>query len=125
MKETLKQILIEMQGVRTEVQDLRTGQNELCTEVQHLRTGQTDLHTDVSGLKQGQKRLEKGQERLQKNLIDSLGVYTESIIGHFDNKTDVLNQRVFKIETEMKGLSKPMIMDIINQSRHSHVGIFL
>ncbi|RYG72341.1 hypothetical protein EU245_10725 [Lentibacillus lipolyticus] len=68
MEDMLKQILNEMQGLRTEVQD--------------------------------------GQERLQKNVIDSLGVYTESIINHFDNQTDVLNKRVFKAETEMRNVNR-------------------
>ena len=37
---------------------------------------------------QGQNRLEVGQEKLQKNLVDSLGLYTDKIVDHFDDKTD-------------------------------------
>ncbi len=38
-----------------------------------------EMRSEISELSQGQKRLEDGQERLHKNLIDSLGVYTQKI----------------------------------------------
>jgi hemerythrin-like domain-containing protein len=54
-----------------------------------------EMRSEISELSQGQKRLEDGQERLHKNLIDSLGVYTENIVEHVDNKTEVLNKGSF------------------------------
>lgn len=78
MEETLKQILYEIKEMRSDINELR----------------------------QGQKRLEDGQERLQKNLIDSLGAYTEKIVDHVDDKTEVLNKRVFKVESEIERLSR-------------------
>ncbi|MGM0875280.1 MAG: hypothetical protein ACQEWV_10840 [Bacillota bacterium] len=65
-----------------------------------------EMRSDISELKHGQKRLEDGQERLQKNLIDSLGAYTEKIVDHVDDKTEVLNKRVFKVESEIERLSR-------------------
>ncbi|MCP3739974.1 hypothetical protein [Rossellomorea sp. BNER] len=65
-----------------------------------------EMRVDIKELKQGQNRLEDGQERLQKNLIDSLGAYTEKIVDHVDNKTEVLNKRVFKVESEIERISR-------------------
>ncbi|WP_010531392.1 hypothetical protein [Lentibacillus jeotgali] len=99
MEETLNQILSELKG-------LRTGLDGVRTDITDIRTDMTDIRTDITDLKQGQKRIEDGQERLQKNLVASLGDYTEKIIDHFDDKTDALNNRVFKVESEMKSLSR-------------------
>ncbi|WP_445506040.1 hypothetical protein [Niallia sp. 03190] len=41
------------------------------------------------------KELKDGQARLQKNIIESLGQYTEKIAEHVDNKTEALNKRVY------------------------------
>ncbi|WP_179946409.1 hypothetical protein [Lentibacillus amyloliquefaciens] len=38
--------------------------------------------------------------------VASLGDYTEKIIDQFDDKTDALNNRVFKVESEVKSLSR-------------------
>ncbi|WML48427.1 hypothetical protein RCG23_24850 [Neobacillus sp. PS3-34] len=50
------------------------------------------------------KELKTGQEMLQKNIIVSLGQYTEKIAAHFDNKTEALNKRVYAVETEIQRL---------------------
>ncbi|WP_239984685.1 hypothetical protein [Lentibacillus sediminis] len=65
-----------------------------------------EMRTDVDEIKQGQNRLEAGQEKLQKNLIENLGLYTDKIVDHFDNKTDALNKRVYEVETEIERLKK-------------------
>jgi histidinol dehydrogenase len=64
------------------------------------------LKTDVGELKVGQARLEAGQKKLEKNLIESLGTYTEKITEHHDDKTEVLNKRVFRVESEIERLSR-------------------
>lgn len=78
MEETLKQILNELKEIRS----------------------------DISELKQGQERLEDGQLQLQKNLIDSLGAYTEKIVEHVDDKTAALNRRVYNVETDIQRISR-------------------
>lgn len=71
-----------------------------------IETELKEMRSDINDLKQGQKRLEDGQERLQKNLIDSLGAYTEKIVEHVDDKTAALNERVFKVETDIQRISR-------------------
>ncbi|MEI2665785.1 hypothetical protein [Rossellomorea sp. LJF3] len=78
MEETLKQILNELKEIKTDIHDL----------------------------KDGQARLEVGQNKLQKNLVDSLGSYTEKIVDHLDDKTQALNKRVYNVESEIERLSK-------------------
>lgn len=62
--------------------------------------------SELKEIKQGQNRLELGQEKLQKNLIDSLGSYTEKIVEHVDDKTEALNKRVYKVESEIERLNR-------------------
>jgi hemerythrin-like domain-containing protein len=52
------------------------------------------------------KDIKTGQEQLQKNIIESLGQYTERIANHVDDKTAVLNKRVYNVETEIQGLTR-------------------
>ena len=40
------------------------------------------------------------------NLVESLGLYTDRIVDHIDDKTEVLNKRVYKVETEIERLSR-------------------
>lgn len=64
------------------------------------------IKTDIGELKTGQARIEIGQQKLQQNLIESLGTYTEKITEHVDDKTEVLNRRVYKVESEIERLSR-------------------
>lgn len=61
---------------------------QILNEIQEMRVG-------INDLKQGQNRLEIGQEKLQKILVDSLGFYTDKIVEHIDDKTEALNKRVY------------------------------
>lgn len=88
MEEILKQILNELKEARADINELK------------------EVRADINELIQGQNRLEVGQEKLQKNLVDSLGLYTDKIVDHIDNKTEVLNKRVYKVETEIERLSR-------------------
>jgi hemerythrin-like domain-containing protein len=99
MEETLKLVL-------SELKEMRSDMNGLKEDVSELKQGQKRLEEDLSELKQGQERLEEGQKRLQQNLIDSLGSYTEKIIEHVDDKTEVLNRRVFNVEIDIRRLGR-------------------
>ncbi|WP_017754150.1 hypothetical protein [Calidifontibacillus oryziterrae] len=79
---------------------------QILSEIKEMRVDIRQVEIDVNDLKQGQSRLELGQQKLQKNLVDSLGLYTERIIDHVDDKTEVLNKRVFKVESEIERLSR-------------------
>ncbi|MGD6967392.1 hypothetical protein ACQCVP_13255 [Rossellomorea vietnamensis] len=116
----LKQILSELRGIKTDVGDLKADVGSLKTDVGDLKADVGDLKTDVGGLKTdvgdlktdvlelktGQARLENGLKNLQKNIIDSLGVYTEKITDHVDARTEVLNKRVYHVESDSERLSR-------------------
>ena len=106
MEEVLKQILNGIQEMRVGMNDLKLGQNGLEVDIKDLKQGQNGLEVDIKDLKQGQNRLEIGQEKLQKNLVDSLGFYTDKIVEHIDDKTEAFNKRVYKVETEIERLSR-------------------
>jgi len=127
VEETLMRILSELKHVRNDINDLKQGQENLETGQkrleegqQNLESGQKVLEVSLQNLESGQKRLEahqqtleagldrveNGIQNLQENLVDSLGLYTEKIVQHVDNKTEVLNKRVFKVESEIERLSR-------------------
>ncbi|OIJ12994.1 hypothetical protein BKP35_09925 [Anaerobacillus arseniciselenatis] len=92
---------------------LKNGQAELTKEVHGLKEGQKKLEVGQKKLEEGQRQLQSdvteiklGQERLQKNIIDSLGTYTEKIAEHVDYRTDALNKRVYRLEIEVERMSR-------------------
>jgi hemerythrin-like domain-containing protein len=85
VEDTLIQILSELKNMRSDINDIKKGQQNL---------------------EAGLERVEAGLNSLQENLVDSLGMYTEKIVEHVDNKTEVLNKRVFKVESEIERLSR-------------------
>nr|WP_304216834.1 hypothetical protein [Fredinandcohnia onubensis] len=65
-----------------------------------------EIDQRLDRLETNQNELVIGQEKLQKNLIESLGNYTEKIAEHVDNQTSALNKRIFKVETEIERLTR-------------------
>ncbi|XXM72994.1 hypothetical protein ACQ0QQ_03600 [Lysinibacillus sphaericus] len=61
---------------------------------------------DEIKIKQSQLRMEKGQERFQKEFAEILSIHSERIVDHLDNKTETLNKRVYKAEAEIERLSR-------------------
>ena len=64
------------------------------------------MDSALAGLSKDVETLKVGQEKLQRNLIDSLGQYTEEIIRYVDDKTEVLNERLYKVEVDVATLKK-------------------
>ncbi|RIW28660.1 hypothetical protein D3H55_21020 [Bacillus salacetis] len=127
MEDILKQILSELKVIKTDVGGLKADVNSMKTDVGGLKTDVNSMKTDVGGLKTdvnslksdvgelkvgqarlegGQQRLEVGQKKLEQNLIESLGTYTEKITEHHDDKTEALNKRVYRVESEIERLSR-------------------
>ncbi len=93
----------QLQG---DVNELKVGQVQLQGDVVELKAGQEQLQTDVKNLQADVIELKEGQARLQRNIIDSLGVYTEKITEYIDDRTDALNKRVYRMEVEFERLNK-------------------
>jgi predicted RNase H-like nuclease (RuvC/YqgF family) len=96
----------ELKGMRTDFDEMRSDIKQTQMNVNELSTDVKEIQADTGDLKQGQKRLEDSLERLNKNMIDSLGLYSEKIIEHFDDRTEALNKRVFKAETDIQRLKR-------------------
>jgi hypothetical protein len=82
MEQILNQILFEMKNMRADVNELKEMRADV-NDLKNMREDMEDLkvmRADLNDLKEGQKRLELGQEKLQKNLIASLGLYTDKIV---------------------------------------------
>jgi len=85
---------------------LESSQKILGMSQQNLEVGQKRLESHQQTLEAGLERVENGIQNLQEKLVDSLVLYTEKIVQHVDNKTEVLNKRVFKVESEIERFSR-------------------
>jgi hemerythrin-like domain-containing protein len=78
----------------------------LKEELEPINNRLYDIEINVKDLNKDVKDIKTGQEKLQKNIIESLGQYTEKIADHVDDKTAVLNKRVYAVETEIQRLTR-------------------
>ena len=78
----------------------------LKEELEPINNRLNDIEIDVKDIKKDVKDIKTEQEKLQKNIIESLGQYTEKIADHVDDKTAVLNKRVYNVETEIQRLTR-------------------
>jgi hypothetical protein len=104
MEENFILILNELQKINTRLGNLEDSQRKLENSQRNIEVsqrnldeGQRKLHLDVIEVK-------NGQEKLQKNLIQSIGDYTEKMIQYTEDKTSALNKRIFRVETEIEKL---------------------
>ncbi|WP_035445415.1 hypothetical protein [Bacillus sp. UNC41MFS5] len=111
MEENFKLILNELQKINTRLENLETGQNHLEAGQKQLEAGQKQLEAGQKHLEEGQIKLhldvieiKNGQEKLQKNLIQSIGDYSEKMFQYTDDKTSALIKRLFHVETEIEKL---------------------
>jgi hypothetical protein len=99
MEDTLKLILTEMKEIRNDISDIKNVQGALTSNQEEFKKQQFILIA-------GQKRIENKLDKLNTNVITSMGDYTDKIIHHFDDTAQVLNKRIFKVETELEGKSR-------------------
>ena len=78
----------------------------LKEELEPINNRLNDIEINVKDLNKDVKDIKTGQEKLQKNIIESLGQYTEKIANYVDDKTAVLNKRVYAAETEIQRLTR-------------------
>ena len=78
----------------------------LKEELEPIDNRLKDIEINMKDLNKDVKDIKTGQEKLQKNIIESLGQYTEKIADHVDDKTAVLNKRVYAAETEIQRLTR-------------------
>ncbi|MCM2532390.1 hypothetical protein NDK43_08300 [Neobacillus pocheonensis] len=74
---------------------------EMNKRLEVIRQDGKEMNKRLDGIDKDLKDLKSGQERLSQNIIESLGLYSEKIADHVDNKTAELNKRVFAVETEI------------------------
>jgi predicted nucleic acid-binding Zn-ribbon protein len=80
--------------------------NEMNVNFSHVHTEMKGMRVDVVDLKAGQKKLEHKLDRLNSNMITSIGDYTDNIIPHFDGTSEVLNKRIFNAEKEIENIKR-------------------
>ncbi|MFD1356685.1 hypothetical protein ACFQ4X_02145 [Fictibacillus halophilus] len=131
MEDTLKLILTEMKEIRNDISGFQKvqddfskllgtfasnqddfskrldtfafNQEDFSKRLDTLTSNQEDFKKQQFVLIAGQKRIENKLDKLNANVITSMGDYTDKIINHFDDTAQVLNKRIFKVETEIEG----------------------
>ncbi|MFQ5611604.1 MAG: hypothetical protein ACE5H9_05670, partial [Anaerolineae bacterium] len=79
----------EVADLRTGQESLRTGQEALRTEVADLRTGQEALRAEVADLRTGQESLRTGQEALRTEVAD-LRTGQESLQSELNSMLEIV-----------------------------------
>lgn len=93
-------------GMKADIGQLKQDTAVMKKDIIRLKQDTQQLKGDTKQLKVDMVEIKLGQEKLQKNIIENLGEYTEKMIEHNDNKAEVLNKRVFKLEAEMERVTK-------------------
>jgi predicted nuclease with TOPRIM domain len=113
MEDTLKLILTEIKEIRNDISDMKNVQGALTSNQEEFKKRMDSLASNQEEFKKqqfiliaGQKRIENKLDKLNTNVITSMGDYTDKIIHHFDDTAQVLNKRIFKVETELEGKSR-------------------
>ncbi|MBM7703002.1 hypothetical protein [Metabacillus iocasae] len=111
MEAVLKQILSELQSVHTRMSSLEEGQIEmrkdifnLQSDVSSLKSEQQEMRNDISNLQSDVTELKEYQKQKQKEIMSTLGSYMDKIVAYVDDKTEALNKRVYKVETDIERL---------------------
>ncbi|WP_083573888.1 hypothetical protein [Rossellomorea aquimaris] len=71
-----------------------------------MKESKSNFEKNLDEIKQSQLRMEKGQERFQKELAEILSIHSDRIVDHLDNRTEALNKRVYKAEAEIERSSR-------------------
>ncbi|MFJ8459321.1 hypothetical protein ACIQ57_09330 [Lysinibacillus xylanilyticus] len=80
--------------------------DKIENDVQGLKQDVKELKSDVEGLKVDVQKLKIGQAELQKNIVENLGEFTEKIAHQAEDRTYVLNRRLFDVETMIHKIDK-------------------
>ncbi|OAT82016.1 hypothetical protein A6P54_10945 [Bacillus sp. MKU004] len=71
-----------------------------------MKESKSNFGKTFDEIKQSQLRMEKGQERFHKEFAEILSIHSDRIVDHLDNKTEALNKRIYKVESEIERLSR-------------------
>lgn len=113
--EKLDLILSEMQGIKTDVQELKQRTTSIETDVQELKQRTTSIETDVQELKQRTTSIETNVADMKLTLENEIRVNIQRVAeGHLDlsrnlhdalkidNEKEMLAIRVSVLETELR-----------------------
>ncbi len=98
-----------MKQILTEIKELRTDVTTLKGDVSLLKDGQERLETSLEKLEIGQKEIQESIIRLEEGQPKDIVALLDRINKKLDKKgfeIQVLNKRVFEVETELESLNR-------------------
>jgi chromosome segregation ATPase len=113
MGKILNEILDGVKTMKTDVSDLKEGQNRIEADISGLKEEAKTIKTDVSGLKQGQNRMEadvirlkEGQSRLETQVLENTQIL--NALEHAAQVSKAEHDNMALSIAEMKGEIKNM-----------------
>lgn len=106
LKEELKSLNDRQEGLDNRLDGMDKRFDGIDNRLDGMNNRLNGIDNRLDGIEQEIKEVKTGQEKLQKSIIKSIGEYTEKIADYVDVKTEVLNKRVFKLETEVQRLTR-------------------
>ena len=101
-EERLTRIENTLTEVRTDVEELRSGQAELRTDVQELRSGQTELRAEVRDLGHQMRVLHEDVIDRIKAIPDPTEVLRRAMKTGFSELRDEMNRRIDPLELTVR-----------------------
>jgi vacuolar-type H+-ATPase subunit D/Vma8 len=99
MDELLKEIINKLNSIDSKI-------DNLDTKVDSLETKVDSLETKVVNLEHGQKEIKESVHRIELSQPQDIVALLERMNKNLENKTEVLNKRVFNVETEIERLNR-------------------
>lgn len=113
MDETLKLILEKLTGLEQGQAKLEQGQAKLEQGMVKLEQRQSNLEQSFAELEKGQneikedvKEIKEAVHRIELDQPKDIVAMLDRMNKNFDDKSEALNKRVFKVETEIERLKR-------------------
>ncbi|WP_188455898.1 hypothetical protein [Virgibacillus oceani] len=102
----IEQMNVRFDGVDKNIEQMNTRFDGIDHNIGEINNRLDKMDGRFDTIENDVKDVKAGQERMQKNIIASLGEYTDRIVSHFDDRTEALNKRTFAVETKIERLHK-------------------
>jgi chromosome segregation ATPase len=106
LKEELVPIGKKLEEVQEDIKVLKADVKINTSDMDTMKADMNTMKVDMNTMKTDIKEIKEDQDSFQKNIIISLGEYTDKITQYVDDKTEALNKRVFTVETEIQRLTR-------------------
>ncbi|GFZ91927.1 hypothetical protein GCM10010978_32860 [Compostibacillus humi] len=92
----------EMSSVKTDISTIQGEMSSVKTDISTIQEELSSVKIDVSNIKEELSEFKQEQRRLSKDIISSFGQYHDKLERYVDDRSEALNKRVYRLESEME-----------------------